>query len=110
MFRPNLSGPHDTAYFEQAVRNLHDVAWTTAAVPRTTAPAAAPHARPVTFAAFAWGHPASREALLADISASDLLSPSVARVIHQLQQVSLTQGDSAPHVITDTDVVDNGLV
>jgi hypothetical protein len=99
LFRPNLSGPHDTAYFGQAVEALHDVAWP-AAGPDSSPPADSGNARTLPFGAFAWGHRGSRSALLADWSASDLLSPAVARTVQLMQQVSLD--DAAPQVIVDT--------
>ena len=96
LFHPNLSGPYDTAYFEQAVASLKEVGWSAGAPSAAPAVDAAPF-KPTSFGAFAWGHAGSRGALLAEWTADDLLSPSMARTVQLMQQVSLADSvDGSP--------------
>jgi len=101
LFRPSLSGPTDTAYFEDAVARLQDAQW---AVSGSPTPGGPQRQQRGLFSAFAWAHRASRKALVADWRVDELLSPKVARAVKQMQALSLNAAEAPAQVIHDADL------
>jgi len=99
LFQPSLSGPTDTAYFEDAVARLQDAQWAASGSPTPAGPQR--QQQRGLFSAFAWAHRASREALVADWRVDELLSPKVARAVQQMQALSLDAAGAPAQVIHD---------